>query len=153
MDYASSGTGESRAIEWIPEGLPTALLVCYSRRDGQAKEPPRCRARAEGRARIRRPWCGSALRRDDARGTPRAGPAGRKGEVGEAEEEAVMTKRRLTMDEAPERFSYAKGDRVARVREDGQPDVSQSGVIAEGVFEESASNVGGGSYDVVYTIR
>jgi len=71
----------------------------------------------------------------------------------EGEEEAVMAMRRLTLDEAPERFSYAKGDRVARVREDGQPDVDQSGVIVEGVFEESASNIGGGSYDVVYTIR
>jgi hypothetical protein len=41
---------------------------------------------------------------------------------------------------------------MARVREDGQPDSDQSGVIIDGVFEEIAASIGGG-HDVRYKVK
>jgi hypothetical protein len=56
----------------------------------------------------------------------------------------------VTIDEQPSRFGLRKGDRVAWRRNDGSPDLENSGVIVDGIWR---GQVGGGWYEVSYEIE
>jgi hypothetical protein len=56
----------------------------------------------------------------------------------------------VTIDEQPSRFGLRKGDRAAWRRNDGSPDLENSGVIVDGIWR---GQVGGGWYEVSYEIE